>query len=192
MTKRTKLIDYIRAVIIILMLFIVGDSFFFPAGDTPEPSDVIIVLNGNTGRLEEAAGLYRRGYAEKVLLTPVSDEKFNNFLSVKKAVELGITESALIIDHAATSTYENATISRDVMIDHHFSSAVIVTSDYHVKRARLIFDRVMPEHFRLHYVGALSDKGQRWYEREGRQYIWQQEFLNNWGYRLGLYRWFNL
>ncbi|WP_165980617.1 YdcF family protein [Macrococcus carouselicus] len=189
--KRIKLM-YVLIVFLFFIIFIIGESIIFPAGESAEPSDIIIVLNGDTGRLEEAARLYHKGYGEKVLLTPVTDDKFNNFLSVNKATELGIPETALIIDYEATSTYQNAVIAKNVMIEHNFNRAVIVTSDYHVKRTRLVFNRVVPDHFTLCYVGTLNNKGQKWYQRKDRQFIWEREFLRNWGYRFGLYKWIDL
>lgn len=121
------------------------------------------------------------------MITPVSDDPLH-YQSVDDAARHGIPESRLIHEYDATSTYTNATQTMDKMREHGFTSAIIVTSDYHMKRSKLIFDRVNDGSVKFIYVPALSVEGEQWIERDYALRIWESEFVKMWGYRFGLYK----
>lgn len=73
------------------------------------------------------------------------------------------------------------------MNEHNFDSALVVTSDYHLKRSKLIYDRVSDGQYDLKYIAAFSADGEKWNERSYSDRIWFSEFYKLWGYRLGLY-----
>lgn len=179
------------AVIIIcitLMLIVTSviDSFNHSETDTPEKADVIIMLGGgDKGRMEKAAELYREGYAEHVMITPVIESISTQ--STEFALELGIPEDAIIEEHNATSTYTNATESLKIMNEKGFDSALVVTSDYHLKRSKMIYDRVDDGQHDLKYIAALGSNGETWKDRSYADRIWFTEFYKLCGYRLGMY-----
>lgn len=158
----------------------------------PRKADVIVMLGGgNEDRIAKASELYRNGYADYVMITPVSDAPLH-YQSVEDAARYGIPESRLIHEHDATSTYTNATRTMELMRAHGFTSALIVTSDYHMKRSKLIFNRVNDGSFEFTYVPALSTDGERWIERDYAFRIWAIEFVKMWGYRFGLYKFLDM
>lgn len=179
------------AVIIIcitLMLIVTSviDSFNHESTDKPEKADVIIMLGGgDKGRMEKAAELYHEGYAKYVMITPESKDIYPQ--STEFALALGIAEEAIIEEYEATSTYTNATESLKIMDEHGFHSALVVTSDYHLKRSKMIYDRVSNGQHDLKYIAALGTEGESWNERSYANRIWFSEFYKLWGYRLGLY-----
>lgn len=179
------------AVIIIciaLMLIVTSviDSFNHNESDKPEKADVIIMLGGgDKGRMEKAAELYHAGYADYVMITPESADIYPQ--STEFAVALGIPEDAIIEEYEATSTYTNAVESLKLMDEHGFDSALVVTSDYHLKRSKLIYDRVSDGKYDLSYIAALGANGEKWNEKSHSDRIWFSEFYKLWGYRLGLY-----
>lgn len=173
---------------IILMLIVTSviDSFNHSETDRPQKADVIIMLGGgDKGRMEKAAELYHEGYADYVIITPESADIYPQ--STEFAVELGIPEDAIIEEYEATSTYTNAVESFKIMDEHGFDSALVVTSDYHLKRSKLIYDRVSDGQYDLKYIAALGAGGEKWNERSYADRIWFSEFYKLWGYRLGLY-----
>src|SRR5699024_6485569 len=106
--------------------------------DTGTAGDHHDERDGDGGRMEKTAELYKAGYADHVLITPVVEtEELSQ--STALAVEYGIPEEALIKDYEADSTYTNAAVTMDIMEEHGFDSALVVTSDYHVKRSKYIF-----------------------------------------------------
>lgn len=177
--------------ICIFLLLIVGsilDSFNHTYTDQPEKADVIVMLGGgDEGRMMKAAELYHEGYADYVLITPVIESE-SSTQSTQLAVDLGIPEKALIKEYEATSTYTNATITIDIMNGLDMDSALIVTSDYHIKRSKLIYDRLNDGTFDFKYIAALSPDGLTWGERSNANSIWYSEFKKTWGYMFGLYK----
>lgn len=97
--------------------------------EKPVKSDVIIVLSGDNDRLEKGIELYKKGYASHLIL---SNGQENNFYH--QAKESGIPEDSIILENHATSTTENAKFTKRLMMNYHFQSAIVVSSNYHMKR----------------------------------------------------------
>jgi uncharacterized SAM-binding protein YcdF (DUF218 family) len=183
-----KLVFIMGALVVVLSLAIFIESFFHTHSDAPVDSDAIVILGGgDQGRVEEAAALYDAGYAENVIVTPVGD-RFTTDELISIVRHYGINQEDIIIDDESTSTYTNAERSMALMAEHGFESALIVTSDYHVKRAALIFDRLNDGEFEFKYIASTNLEDRRWYEREDAGRHWFNEFVKIWGYRLGLYK----
>lgn len=132
----------------LLGLIILG--FYFPRPllidflfyeEKPVKADVIILLSGEKderGRMTKAAELYHAGYADKVLLTNASAPG----CSIEYAESFGIPRDALSTEYKATSTYENALYSKEILLEQGIKSALVVTSNYHMRRSKLAFERV--------------------------------------------------
>ncbi|WP_017548173.1 YdcF family protein [Salinicoccus carnicancri] len=185
---KTRILIIAICLLLLMLVILLIDSFNHNYSDNPVQSDVIVMLGGDGGRMEKTADLYKAGYADHVLITPVVETETLS-QSTALAVEYGIPESALIKDYEADSTYTNATITMDIMEAQGFHSALVVTSDYHVKRSKYIFEKLNDDRFEFRYIAALSTDGERWYEGPGAAYIWRSELIKLWGYRFGLYRW---
>lgn len=85
----------IFCIALMLVVTSVIDSFNHSDTDTPQPADIIIMLGGgDAGRMQKAADLYHAGYADYVMITPVSADIYTQ--STELAVELGIPEDAII------------------------------------------------------------------------------------------------
>ncbi|AKG73482.1 YdcF family protein [Salinicoccus halodurans] len=185
---KIRIIVIVICLLLLLLVLMLIDSFNHNYSDAPVQSDVIVMLGGDGGRMQKTAELYRAGYADYVLITPVVETEFLS-QSTKLAVAYGIPEEALIKEYEATSTYTNAAITMEIMEEHGFDSALVVTSDYHVKRSKYIFDKLNDGSFDFKYIASLSDDGERWYEGPGASHIWRSELIKLWAYRFGLYRW---
>lgn len=174
-------------IILLLLVTAVIESFDHSATDAPVHADVIIMLGGDDqGRLQKAAELYHAGYADQVMISPITSEYYSQ--SKEFANLLGIPDDAIIEETEATSTYTNAVLTLEMMEELNMESAVVVTSDFHLKRSRLSFERVNDDRFDLTYVAALSENGEKWHERSYARLLWSKEFYKIWGYRLGLYK----
>ncbi|GAB3064066.1 YdcF family protein [Salinicoccus sesuvii] len=185
MKKRVVVAVSIFCILLMLMVVSVIDSLDHSYSDEPVESDLIVMLGGDAGRMEKVAELYKEGYSKQVLITPVVESEASSQSSAL-AMEYGIPKDALILDTEAESTYSNATVTMEVMEERNMDSALVVTSDYHIKRAKYIFDRVNEGRFSFRYIAALEN-GNRWYEADGAFYAWRTEYLKLWWYRFGLY-----
>ncbi|ULG74955.1 YdcF family protein [Macrococcus brunensis] len=166
--------------------FVLVESLQTTKSDVPIKSDVIVVLNGDTGRIEKAVELYKQGLAPYLILSPADTTKSDDIY--QQAIRLGIPADRLLVDNQATSTFTNSTIVNNLMNRYHMQSGIVVTSDYHLKRAKEIFERYKGNKV-FFYVSAPDAKGRSWYERPDALNLWLSELKNNIGYRLGLFRW---
>lgn len=162
--------------------------------EEPAMSDVIIVPEGEEYiRAYKASELLHAGYSEseKVIVSPVTKANVQGYK------EFGIERKQIIPETEATSTYENAVNTLEMMEEEGFDSAIIVSSDYHMLRAKLIYERVNRNYnFDLTYVAAyqlIDGEFVPWHEAgPDMDYIANREFWKYWGYLLGLYHFFNL
>jgi uncharacterized SAM-binding protein YcdF (DUF218 family) len=60
------------------------------------------------------------------------------------ARKMGVPKKSVILEEKSEKTVENARYARELMNKKGFESAVIVTSPFHIKRARKIFEKTMP------------------------------------------------
>ncbi|MFG6114884.1 YdcF family protein [Halobacillus sp. MO56] len=119
----------------------------------PERSDAIIVLSGNEKRLEHAAELYHDNYAEYIILS--NSEATGT--TKEDAIQKGIPEDVIIEEPKATSTFENAQFTEEIMKNNNLQSALVVTSDYHSRRSKITFDIIYDDDITLSYSVAPSD-----------------------------------
>ncbi|MFG6147835.1 YdcF family protein [Halobacillus sp. B23F22_1] len=134
------LLSFLFGLIILILLFTFGPDRLI-INSSPSPSDAIIVLSGNEGRLEHAIELYEDDLADTIILSN-STEKGTK---PEEAIELGVKEAHIIEEKKASSTYDNAVYSRELMKEHELESAIVVTSNYHSRRSKFTFERVFVE-----------------------------------------------
>lgn len=178
--------------LLILLFFIIAatliESFTHNNFDQAEKSDTIIILGGgDQGRVQQAARLYESGYADNVIITPV-EERYTSEELVTILRHYGFSEEDITVEEESTSTYSNAQETIEIMDSKNFDSALVVTSDYHIKRSKIAFERVNDESKEFHYIAATNLEGEKWHEREDAYKHWFNEFIKVWGYRLGLYK----
>ncbi|MEW6577900.1 MAG: YdcF family protein [Chloroflexota bacterium] len=120
----------------------------YGATDRARPADVIIVLGGGeegtTRRAEHAAALYHAGYAPHVLCTGGysaggAEIEAERCAQVVRAAN--VPADAITLERNSRSTAENARATAAIMAAHGWRDAVLVSDDFHLWRARWLFDR---------------------------------------------------
>ena len=114
------------------------------------PSDVIIVLGGKTERLREGVQLYHQGYAPHLLITgggwPLrlahTHLRWGDIMRDAAQIE-GIPPEAIFVEMESTSTYEDAVNSRRIVQAQGWTSAIVLSSIYHMRRSRMSLRRFM-------------------------------------------------
>ncbi len=121
-------------------------GYFLIVSDTLVKSDAIVVLDGDyprDERLLHALQLWRSGYAPKVILSAKLAEwqTVEDYPSWRHAKKLKVLpeDSLLVAIHTADSTKEEVQILRRFLNEQGFSSVIVVTSNYHTRRAKKIF-----------------------------------------------------
>lgn len=132
--------------LIILFIFIVRQfaGQFLIVNQPPQNADAIIVLSCAPVeelklRLEHACFLYQVHYAPWLIL---SGESVICKIMRDDALKEGIPLKDIITEDKSFSTYENALNTKAVMISHGFKSAIVVSSEYHMRRTQILFNKL--------------------------------------------------
>lgn len=165
-----------RLVLFVCLLLLITGFFsagrFLALSDPPKQSDVIIVLSGGQGRVEKAAELYKAGYAPYVILSNAKEATSKSGDMVQTALALGIPQDVIYTENVAKSTHQNAEYTLPIMKEYSFKSAIVVSSDFHMRRVKFLFGRVYKKsEIELTYVGPASGyNAKRWWsDRKSRE-----------------------
>jgi len=152
--------------------------------EAPPQSDAIIILGGemNGERTRKGAELYRDGVAPKVMLSDGTKMSWRT-TAIQEMYDLAMLEGVpaedLLREEKSRSTYENALYTKELMQSLGYHSAVVVTSDWHAKRSRFIFEKVYKgSGIELSYCGTPDDRSdfEGWW-KDGEK---QQVVLSEW------------
>jgi uncharacterized SAM-binding protein YcdF (DUF218 family) len=145
---RASAIVLVIAIICALILY-----FSIPMSDTQQQKfDVILVL-GNpanddgsiapTGRARVLEGIrqYRAGVAPQLLMTggAVKNQFVEGQVMQQFALAQGLPASAVFVEGQSRNTIQNAYYSYKIMQAHGWTSALVVSTPTHLRRASLIF-----------------------------------------------------
>jgi len=125
----------------IAKFLVVGD------GDISRADAIVILGSGGPERVERGVELYKSGYGAKIIIT---GEELNlpgfrinwSQLAMREAVASGVPQKAIILEERPSSTYEDAVYVKEDMLSGNFKSAIVVSSNYHTRRAKVIFKKV--------------------------------------------------
>jgi len=127
---------------VVLMLF----PSFWPyllAVDIPmEHADAIVVLGGEAkGRPREAARLFHAGVAPLVFVVGIGDAERGR----QTLLSEGVPSNKIVLEQQSRSTIQNADFSGALMRDAGVKRALLVTSQFHTRRALATFRKRVPE-----------------------------------------------
>ena len=123
----------------------------YPADDDGNP------MPEQLARVTEAVREYERGVAPRILFS--GGAAANKFVEAdvmaQVAAAQGIPPSAIFVETKARDTIQNACYSARVMSNHGWRSAEVVSSEYHLPRASMIFSHTRLE-WRMHAASTLQ------------------------------------
>ena len=177
--------------ILFLGLFLVYSFFTLPLL-LPVPQhdkladryDAIIVLGGGLtsdcnlnaslqARMDKGIELYRNSYSTRIILTGGlqlnSEDCFESEAMSAYALRQNVPAEVLIKENKALNTYQNAFYSTSMMKKRGMKTALIVTSEFHLKRANIIFDKYNIDYEMVPSV-SLSE-GLRRYKELGKEQL---------------------
>ena len=175
------LIITILALVLAVIIILKEAGEFLVINETPIKSEVIIVLSGGgIERLEKSVELYKMGLAPYLM---ISNGQEDNLYAA--AIDMGVPKNSIILDNEASSTTENALFTTKLMINHGFQSAIVVSSNFHMRRVKTNYEKAISNsQIRIHYC-SVSDTGydsSRWWAtREDRKatYIEYAKLVGN-------------
>ncbi len=153
------------------MVVLLAAVVVYSRWDFARQADVIIVLgasvdgDGTPGetlesRIEHAVTLWRRRLARRIICTGgYTGQAHRSESSACRAtlIALGVPPEAVYIEERSQNTYENARYALEIMVENDLQSAVVVSSGYHLLRARWLFWRAgQPVHTSPAGIGFLE------------------------------------
>ncbi len=174
-----------RGLLIVGVLFIIAlatQAYWLPlparfliVSQEAVPTDAIVVLSGGSGsRQELAVALASKGYAPTLVSSgaaprlPGFEQSFAA-LGADYMVSLGAPREAMILLPDTTSTREEALACQQLVQESGLTSLLVITDNYHTRRARLTFGKVFADSpVRILVVGAEPAwfAPERWWQDE--------------------------
>jgi len=151
---------------------------FWVVDEPAAQSDALIVLgddNYTADRAFHAAELFREGVAPVVV---ASGRMLRQNVSIAEVMEhdlesFGVPAASIVkLTHRAQNTREEAGEAARLIQTRGWKRGMVVTSNYHARRARFIFGRVLPSTVTLRVSGARDsdfDPSRWWETRQGQK-----------------------
>ena len=162
----SSLISLLFVIVLCAVLYFARGPILRFAGETwvvEDPlnrADAIIVLSDDNfyaDRATHAADLYRHGMAPVVV---ASGRRLRPYAGIAELmehdlIERGVPKDKIVrISHNAENTREEAQVLAQQALERKWRSVIVVTSNYHTRRARYIFLHVFPAQTQVRVSGA--------------------------------------
>jgi len=175
----SSLIALVAAIFLLAVLYLARHPIFRLVGegwvveDTLEHSDAIFVLSDDNfyaDRATRASQVYRQGLAPVVV---ASGRRLRPYAGIAELIEHDLIERGvpkdkiLRVAHDADNTREEAITLALVAKQKKWRSIIVVTSNFHTRRARYIFTHVFPKDTKVRITGARDGDfdPERWWEK---------------------------
>ncbi len=161
-----------------------GIASFLIVETNLQHSDVIIILGGDKERVPYGVKLYKANYSDKIIVTGgvLNLPHINTTLAElekEEALDMGVpTDDILLVDKSNT-TYEDAQFAREIMLQNNFSSAIVVSSPYHMRRAAWLFGRVFKDDNITLFYSPVEDswfRPEKWWTDERKMHVIMDEY----------------
>ena len=132
-----------------------GIADYLIVNDKLQPADVIVVLNSDVNtRPFRASELYQQGLAPLIVIarsesTPTVDLGLlpnDTDISVAVMEKQGVPANKIIVlpfPGGVTSTFDEAYATRQYIVAHQTHRIILVTSAFHTRRARWVFEKIL-------------------------------------------------
>ena len=136
-----------RAIASLVLLYLLGYALFTvllprPAG--AEQTDAIVVLTGGAKRFERGLGLLQQGKAKRMLVSGVARTVRPNELAANYQTDERIFTCCIDLGRESVDTRSNAEEVSRWLAKHRFRSIRLITTDWHMPRARFELSRRLP------------------------------------------------
>jgi uncharacterized SAM-binding protein YcdF (DUF218 family) len=148
-------------------------------------ADALLLLgddNFYADRATHAAELIRHGVAPMVVASGRRLRPSAGIVELQEhdLIERGVPKDKIIrFSHDADSTLEEAVGLARLCSERHFHSVIVVTSNYHARRARYIFDKVFPPTIAVSVAGAHDGDfdPEHWWEKRKSEELFVHEVV---------------
>lgn len=147
--KPLKMFIFLVALTVCTWLFglvaFAGSVMIMTPEKPAEQADAIVVLTGGKNRIETGLELFSKKLAPNLFITGVHDDVTMEEITSRHPGRNPLPECCIILGYKAASTAENAAEAREWMVKKEIKTIRLVTSNYHMPRALLEFNDIMPD-----------------------------------------------
>jgi uncharacterized SAM-binding protein YcdF (DUF218 family) len=149
---------------------------FWVVDESPQTSDAIVILSDDdydAVRASRAADLYRSSWAPRIVASGRALRPYASIaeLMQRDLTDRGVPATAVVrFPNRARNTLEEAGAVSEFLSTHGWRKIIVVTSNYHTRRARFIYEHALAPGTELRMVAAPDpayDPNSWWRTREG-------------------------
>ena len=129
-----------RLLAAVAVLYLAGFGVYLltmPAPLDGPRTDAIVVLTGSAGRIDRGLRLLQAHAAQRMLISGVAPEVRASELAHEYKVSAALFRCCIDLGHEAVDTRSNAEETADWLRSHDYKTVRLVTSDWHLARAKL-------------------------------------------------------
>ena len=144
----------LRAGAMLLMLYLLGFILFTvtlgkPAAENAPATDAIVVLTGGPGRIEHGFAALKAGHGKRLLVAGADPAVTKKDLTRRLGGNKALVDCCVDLGSESVDTRSNAEEASRWLAKHRYRSFRLVTSDYHMRRARYDFRGVLGDKYAL-------------------------------------------
>ncbi|MEM8701815.1 MAG: YdcF family protein [Pseudomonadota bacterium] len=141
-------------------------------------ADAIVVLTGGQARVSEALRLLEEGHADRLLISGVHPGTTREQLAAVTSSNMPLEKASVDLDRVALNTAGNATETAVWVQKNGFNSLLVVTSAYHIPRAKAELSDVLPDVDLIAYpVFAKDLELDTWYRKPATIRLLMREYV---------------
>jgi len=144
-TRIASLLVLLYALGFILFAFTLGK----PARADAARTDAAVVLTGGSGRIEHAMEVLREGKAKRLLVAGADPSVTKADIARRVGGSENVLNCCVDLGSESVDTRSNAEEASRWLARHQFHSVRLITSDWHMRRARYEFDKVLGSKYQL-------------------------------------------
>ncbi len=137
-----------RIIAFALLVWILGFAWFALFLPQPAPKgkvDAVVVLTGGANRIDHGLAILEAGGAKRMLISGVDLDVRPLELAAEYKRPAKLFECCVDLGFRAVDTRSNALETARWVAKHKVKTMHLVTHDWHMRRARLELDQVLPE-----------------------------------------------
>jgi uncharacterized SAM-binding protein YcdF (DUF218 family) len=143
-----------RFLSLILLLYLIGFVVFAftlgkPAQARTPVSDAAVVLTGGSGRIEHGADVLREGRVKRLLIAGADPSVTKADLAARLKVDGKLIKCCVDLGSESVDTRTNAEEAHRWLDQHNFRSLRLITSDWHMRRARYEFEKELGSKYKV-------------------------------------------
>ena len=151
-----------RIVSLVLLAYALGFVLFAftigrPAPADAQPTDAAVVLTGGSGRIEHGIDVLRAGQAKRLLIAGADPAVTKGDLARTIRGSSRLMKCCVDLGSESVDTRSNAEEAGRWLAKHKYKSVLLITSDWHMRRARYEFGKVLGGKYRLVTDGVRTE-----------------------------------